>query len=205
MATCGIKLLLVLVIISVCSVYSNPNIYGVGLPLSYVYYTKSDWGGVQSTDVRPLKTPVPYVVIHHTYIPGACSTPVECKADMRSMQNYHISMGWGDIGYNFCIGSDGGVYEGRGWDNIGIHAGPANNYSIGICLIGDWRVEEPPEAMLESTKALIETGVLNGKVSSTYKLVGHKQVMATECPGNALFNIISEWPHFSNKFTRIKN
>lgn len=39
---------------------------------------------------------------------------------------------------SFCIGSEGGVYEGRGWDYKGAHAGRADNYSIGICMIGDW-------------------------------------------------------------------
>lgn len=37
------------------------------------------------------------------------------------------------------MGSEGGVYEGRGWQTLGIHAGPANKFSVGICLIGDWR------------------------------------------------------------------
>lgn len=43
------------------------------------------------------------------------------------------SNGWWDIGYNFLIGGDGNVYEGRGWDTTGAHAGVAeyNTNSIG--------------------------------------------------------------------------
>jgi hypothetical protein len=26
---------------------------------------------------------------------------------------------WGDIGYNFLVGEDGNVYEGRGWTQVG--------------------------------------------------------------------------------------
>jgi N-acetylmuramoyl-L-alanine amidase len=43
---------------------------------------------------------VPYVVIHHTYLPGFCNTSLTCKAAMRSMQNYHQNtQHWPDIGY----------------------------------------------------------------------------------------------------------
>ena len=38
------------------------------------------------------------------------------------MQTFHMeSKGWDDIGYNFMIGGDGAVYEGRGWDSQGAH------------------------------------------------------------------------------------
>ncbi|XP_026740604.1 peptidoglycan-recognition protein LB-like [Trichoplusia ni] len=165
---------------------------------SYKLYTRADWQAKPATDIVPLKAPVPYVVIHHTYIPAACHSFNECSTDMRGMQNYHIGLDFGDIGYNFCVGSEGGAYEGRGWDLRGIHAGRANNHSIGICLIGDWREELPPQPQLETTKALIADGVRLGKVSPDYKLIGHNQVMATACPGTALSEEISTWEHFTN-------
>jgi hypothetical protein len=31
-------------------------------------------------------------------------------------------MKWGDIAYNFMVGGDGAVYEGRGWDKQGAHS-----------------------------------------------------------------------------------
>lgn len=46
--------------------------------------------------------------------------------------------GWDDIGYNFIIGEDGNVYEGRGWKYLGTHAPAYNGQSIGICVIGDF-------------------------------------------------------------------
>jgi N-acetylmuramoyl-L-alanine amidase len=45
---------------------------------------------------------------------------------------------WSDIGYNFVVGEDGNVYEGRGWDNVGAHAPAYNPRGIGICIIGDF-------------------------------------------------------------------
>ena len=43
-----------------------------------------------------------------------------------------------DIGYNFLVGEDGNVYEGRGWNTIGVHAPTYNRNIIGICIIGDF-------------------------------------------------------------------
>ena len=45
---------------------------------------------------------------------------------------------WIDIGYNFVVGEDGNVYEGRGWERWGDHAPAYNARSIGICIIGDF-------------------------------------------------------------------
>ena len=39
--------------------------------------------------------------------------------------------GWDDIGYNFLVGEDGRVYEGRGWYRQGAHALNFNSNSIG--------------------------------------------------------------------------
>lgn len=53
------------------------------------------------------------------------------------LQNYHMdSNGWWDIGYNFLIGGDGNVYEGRGWGVVGAHAGDSsvNSDSIGMIV-----------------------------------------------------------------------
>lgn len=48
------------------------------------------------------------------------------------------SNGWDDIGYNFLVGEDGNVYEGRGWDNVGAHAKDFNSQSMGVCILGTY-------------------------------------------------------------------
>ncbi|OWR54948.1 peptidoglycan-recognition protein LB-like [Danaus plexippus] len=161
------------------------------------FVSKADWGGRHATSVTKLKTPVPLVVIHHSYIPGACYTKAACSAAMQSMQNAHqITNGWADIGYNFAVGSDGRVYEGRGFNRLGAHAVGVNVKSIGIVLIGNWVSEVPPRVQLESAQALIKLGVDLGYISPDYSLMGHRQVGSTECPGGALQKEISTWPKF---------
>lgn len=59
--------------------------------------------------------------------------------------------------------------------------------------------ELPPEQMLTATKALIEQSVADGMLAPDYKLLGHRQVRNTECPGQRLYDEISNWTHFSIK------
>jgi N-acetylmuramoyl-L-alanine amidase len=40
-------------------------------------------------------------------------------------------IGWDDIGYNFLVGEDGNIYEGRGWTQTGAHCIGYNSKSIG--------------------------------------------------------------------------
>ncbi|XP_059048712.1 peptidoglycan-recognition protein LB-like [Achroia grisella] len=165
---------------------------------NFPFITRSEWGANPPTGVAVLPTPVTHVVIHHSYEPGVCWTTDDCKAAMRSMQNYHQNgQGWADIGYNFAVGGDGGVYEGRGWQTVGAHAVGYNMLSIGICLIGNWVSALPPQVQLENTRRLIAAGVERGFISPNYRLIGHRQATATECPGDALFREISTWNNFS--------
>ena len=52
-------------------------------------------------------------------------------------------VGWDDIGYNFVIGGDGRVYEGRGWDRVGAHTKGWNSISVSFAVMGDFRDHLP--------------------------------------------------------------
>nr|QBC16601.1 peptidoglycan recognition protein LBi [Sitophilus zeamais] len=159
--------------------------------------TRDEWGAKPPTGVENLTLPVPYVVIHHSYIPAACSTKEECINDMQWMQNYHQqNNSWCDIGYNFAVGGDNRIYVGRGWTAVGAHAPRYNARSIGIVLIGDWTEILPPESQMLAAKQLINMGIRDGYISENYKLIGHRQVRETECPGEALYKEIQTWPHW---------
>lgn len=101
--------------------------------------TRKEWGARPPLDEVKFSGKIPFVIIHHTYIPSACYTTESCIKAMRSMQDVHqLENGWSDIGYSFLIGGDGKVYVGRGYNVVGAHAPKYNDKSIGICLIGDW-------------------------------------------------------------------
>uniref|UniRef100_A0A8C8VQ34 Peptidoglycan-recognition protein n=1 Tax=Pelusios castaneus TaxID=367368 RepID=A0A8C8VQ34_9SAUR len=155
--------------------------------------SRSQWGARSPKSRTPLKTPVPLVIIHHTE-GNLCSSLASCSKEVKGIQNYHLDKrGWADIGYNFLIGEDGRVYEGRGWRTMGSHARKVNRISLGFSFLGN---RAPNAAALNAAKKLIQCAISRGYLSRSYTLKGHRNVMPTSCPGNALYAIIRMWPRF---------
>lgn len=50
----------------------------------------------------------------------------------------NLNLGWSDIEYNFLVGEDGAVYEGRGWNNVGAHTNGYDSQSIGMAVMGNF-------------------------------------------------------------------
>ncbi|XP_025075065.1 peptidoglycan-recognition protein SC2-like [Pogonomyrmex barbatus] len=143
--------------------------------------------------------PAPYVLIHHS-AGSSCNTQESCKFEVEQLQNKHMdTKGWSDIAYNFLVGEDGNIYEGRGWDKQGAHSVPFNKKSIGICIIGNYNTRTPNAAAIRAVAYLIFQGVENGKIKSDYKLLGHRQTWPTMCPGDSLYTMIKSWPHWSDR------
>ena len=117
---------------------------------------------------------------------------------VRNIQDLHVKQyGWDAIGYNFLVGGDGNIYEGRGWDVTGAHTRGYNAKSIGLSFIGDFTGKVPTDVQIEAAKALLEQGVKDGKLTANYKILGQRQVMPTLSPGSQLYNIIKTWSHWS--------
>ncbi len=122
-----------------------------------------------------------------------------CCPVIRSFQHFHmIVLGRADIHYNFLIPGDGSVYEGRGWDRSADVIEYSNDESIVISFIGDYRKVKPNEKQLSTAQMLITDGLRLGKIQSKYGLYGVRQFCDNDSPGNALFEIIQTWPHFSS-------
>lgn len=136
-------------------------------------------------------------IIHHTATTSNLDDPA---AAIRSIYYYHaVTRGWGDIGYNYLIDQQGRIYEGRfgGEKVVGAHAGYANAESIGIGVLGDYRHEEVPYAVIQSLINLISTKAkkyniqadgfssLDGELLPN--IIGHRDVNDTDCPGRKLY------------------
>ncbi|KAK0049828.1 peptidoglycan recognition protein [Biomphalaria pfeifferi] len=158
--------------------------------------TRAEWGARAATHVSHLVTPVQYAFIHHTA--GAdCHDRATCAAQVRLTQNYHMNgRNYSDIGYSFMIGGNGEVFEGRGWDHLGAHTLNYNSHGYGFCFIGTFTSHVPTSAAQQAAKDMIACGVQLGKLRSDYTLRGHRDVGATECPGNAFYPLIKTWPHY---------
>lgn len=131
--------------------------------------TRAAWGS-RTTNPAFLPTQPPTAfVVHHTA--GArCTTQALCDAQMRNIQNFHMNTnGWADIGYNFCIGDNAQVYEGRGWNRQGAHAPGFNSHSIGFCFFGDFSSVLPPAAAINTAQAFVICARDWGRLTTTYR------------------------------------
>jgi len=156
--------------------------------------SRAEWGARPPSSTSSISHPIPMVFVHHTET-GACFTQSACESIVRSIQNYHMdSNGWSDIGYNFLVGEDGNAYEGRGWNNVGAHASDWNSQSLGISVIGSFMTSPPNNAALNVIEQLITCGTDSGDIENLYSLHGHRDGGCTDCPGDALYNIIRTWP-----------
>ncbi|XP_018566548.1 peptidoglycan-recognition protein SC2 [Anoplophora glabripennis] len=155
--------------------------------------SKSSWGARSPKKTKALRSTPPWIVVHHSDTP-ACNSRSACESRVKNIQTHHIDHnGWDDIGYNFLIGGDGNIYEGRGWGIHGAHVPRYNAKSIGICLIGDFQNTNPPSNQLQALENLIKCAGDTNKVTSNYRVIGHRQGGATKCPGDNLFNKIKTY------------
>ncbi|TRY68977.1 hypothetical protein TCAL_08632, partial [Tigriopus californicus] len=147
--------------------------------------TRADWGAI-SRSTNYMSNNARYVIVHHT-TGGECYSQFDCARKVRGFQDYHI----------FLIGSEGSIFEGRGFNRKGAHAGPRfNDISYGIAFIGDFTSTSPSSKAIQSYNHLVDCLVTRGKIPSDYEMKGHRQVRDTSCPGNTLYNALTRWRNY---------
>ncbi|XP_026772268.3 peptidoglycan recognition protein 6 [Pangasianodon hypophthalmus] len=146
-----------------------------------------------------LSLPLSFLYIHHTYEPSKpCLSFQQCSQDMRAMQRFHQDdRGWDDIGYSFVAGSDGYIYEGRGWLWQGAHTKGYNSKGYGVSFIGDYMSSIPSQRTMDLVRnQLAKCATEGGRLVSNFIIHGHRQLVSTSCPGDALYREINGWEHF---------
>jgi hypothetical protein len=125
-----------------------------------------------------------YIVIHHSATPAG---------NAASFDRMHKAKGWDELGYHFVIGNgtysgDGQIEVGPRWtkQKWGAHAKTAdqrfNNYGIGICLVGNFDIERPSKAQMESVQRLTAYLMKTYRIPAV-RVVAHSETKATDCPG----------------------
>jgi hypothetical protein len=129
-----------------------------------------------------------YIVIHHS---------ASTRGNAQIFDQAHRERGWRCLGYHFVIGNgldqgDGVIVAGPRWygQEAGAHAHSTehNEYGIGICLVGNFDVQQPTLAQWHALITLVS------KLSQRYhiplsNIVGHGQIRqggSTACPGKNL-------------------
>lgn len=109
-----------------------------------------------------------------------------------------LILGHSDIMYNFMVGEDGNVYEGRGWNTVGGHVPAWNIVSMGIAVMGNFQRGPPNQVALAALEGLLGCLIENHKLTPDYKLYGHRDVAHTNCPGHSFYDVIKTWSHYDS-------
>ena len=146
------------------------GLYSLDNPDGYRAYTE---------DLRDIYNTI---VIHHSSL-----YEIDDDTTIVAVQNLHMdSRKWADIGYHFCVGKSGKIYEGRKLVTRGTHTEGRNTGTLGICLLGNFHTESvPTSAQLNATQQLVNWVSLRLKATH---LAGHRDFNPqTVCPGDKLY------------------
>jgi N-acetyl-anhydromuramyl-L-alanine amidase AmpD len=88
------------------------------------------------------------------------------------------------IQYHYVITPDGKVCWMNEHDDMVWHAQSANEYALGVCLIGDFTDAPPSAVQIAALQELLHH--INGVEGAKLQVIGHRDVFDgnTECPGN---------------------
>ncbi|XP_054264609.1 peptidoglycan-recognition protein 1-like [Macrosteles quadrilineatus] len=84
----------------------------------YPIVSRQEWGALppKDPDMKKIKQPIQIALFWKTKT-EECYSQDECKKFLQERQKYDFEENeYNDIQYNFYIGGDGTVYEGRGWE-----------------------------------------------------------------------------------------
>ena len=124
-------------------------------------------------------TNVKFIIIH-------CSaTPRGRKVKAEDIRRWHTSCGFSDIGYQFIVGLDGEIDEGRPLDTAGAHCRGYNNCSIGVCYVGGLETDgvTPADTRTEQQKKALKWLVRKQREQFPQaEIRGHRDFAAKACP-----------------------
>ena len=190
---------------------------------------RAEWGADESMrgDDAPAFAPITRMSLHHT----AAAEGPDPAATIRAILVYHTQAnGWNDIGYNFLVDSKGRVYEGRysreyvsdelftGEDKnargvIGAHTGGNNTGTVGVAILGEFGSAPPSDAAIDAVERLFawkadrhDVDLLGKTTWSTGErstLIGHRDAVATACPGDALYALLPEIRENADRIVQI--
>ena len=125
------------------------------------------------------------IVIHHT------GNVVDDDLSAAEIDASHKGQGWTCIGYHYVIRKDGTVEQGRPHWTIGAHAYGHNSHTIGVHVCGNFEEAEPTDEQIESTAMLLANLCTDyGLPIDRDHIVGHRELMATACPGRNLYEMM---------------
>ena len=179
------------------------------------YFTRAQWGaansGTQTCFPFINAEPITHLIVHHEGAGSTTSTNWATRAfNIWSYHMNHPTIPYCDVAYNWMLGADGTLYEGRfgsGNQNVqGAHMCGQHENKLGVCVMGDWSNTTLPQVAANKLEELLawkacEFGIdPNGSGATTsysgwmQNISGHRDGCGpnyTACPGNGIYGDLS--------------
>ncbi len=179
-------------------------------------HPREAWGA----DLAPTGPILPetpqFLLVHHTASPSSYG---DARDVIRGVYRFHTgpAKGWADVCYQFFVGRDGDVWEGRAGALAGPVVADASNGSQGfaqlVCLLGDFQVAPPTPAALDALVRVLAwlarrdgidvapgaTATFRSRGSDRWRagttvttptIAGHRDMTYTACPGAAMYALL---------------
>jgi N-acetylmuramoyl-L-alanine amidase len=118
---------------------------------------------------------IKYIVIHHS---------ASDDGDPYIFNRWHMERGWPRIGYHYVIDKEGNTFRTNSIDTISYHVKNNNTKCIGICVVGNYEVDEVSDEVRAALMILIDQLRCVGE----FELKGHRDFVNTLCPGSKLYH-----------------
>uniref|UniRef100_A0A336LFZ8 CSON011124 protein n=1 Tax=Culicoides sonorensis TaxID=179676 RepID=A0A336LFZ8_CULSO len=177
-------------------------------PFPLTIVSRNDWQKIRNFNTKQLKVPVKEIIISHTgkilngQFEKGCQTETECRDFAVKLEEFYVKrQTWSDLPYNFLIGHDGLIYEGRGWKYDGsFKSAVLGDDCLSIAFIGNYNLFKLSPNQKQLLFALIDDGISSNYIDKTYKIFGLCQIMLIQLqsPGKFVYDDILKWTHWSN-------
>lgn len=146
----------------------------------------AEWGATsRSLPAHAMRLPATQVFIHHS----VTAVTADPYLDMRAVEQVGLTR-FKQFSYSYCIHPrDGEILEGAGLRR-GAHTAARNSTAFGICWIGDYTTRVPKVQQLDATRWLIDHLTREGHLIPGADVWGHRDVYATACPGQKLYDFL---------------
>lgn len=127
------------------------------------------------------------IAVHHTVTQmSATASETDERTHLATINSYHLSEGFGGIGYHVVVFPSGHVYQVGDLDHARAHVKDRNDHLIGIACVGDFTITKPSALTLSGLDAAL-TAVDPGRLLA---VKGHEDWAPTydptACPGSLL-------------------
>jgi hypothetical protein len=169
-------------------------------PSNFTLILRSSWNaGELSSLIKKLPRPSKRIIIAHSgESSDHCDDTEDCARKVKTIQTRSTELL--DIPFNFLIGGDGSVFEGRGFYQ-GEHSSNSQGSSfndIGICVafMGVYKSVKPSDIQMRALKSFVECFVEKGEIDGNFTIFSQQQLVQVKTDASALHEEIKKIEKF---------